>query len=66
MSYRDSLVWLIIHYLGNFIANFAEHTTPLRNLLKKDALFKLQKPQLDVIENLKTLVTSAPCLTIFD
>ena len=28
--------------------------------------FGLQKSQLDAIENLKTLVTSAPCLKIFD
>ena len=46
----------MINYLGKFIPNLAEHTTPLRNLLKKDVVFKLQKPQIDPIENLKTLV----------
>ena len=56
----------MINYLGKFIPNLAKHTTPLGNLLKKDVVFKLQKPQLDAIENLKTLVTSAPCLKIFD
>ena len=56
----------VINYLGRFIPNLTEHTAPLRNLLKKDVFFKLQKPQLHVIENLKTLVTSAPCLKIFD
>ena len=56
----------VINYLGKFIPNLTEHTAPLRNLLKKDVFFKLQKPQLHVIENLKTLVTSAPCLKIFD
>ena len=55
----------MVNYLGKFIPNLAEHTTPLRNLLKKD-VFKLQKPQFDTIENLKTLVTSALCLKIFD
>ena len=49
-----------------FIPNLAEHTTSLRNLIKKDVVFKLQKPQLDAIENLKTLVTSARCLKVFD
>ena len=56
----------MINYLGKFIPNLAKHTTPLGNLLKKDVVFQLQKPQLDAIENLKTLVTSAPCLKIFD
>ena len=54
----------MVYYLGKFIPNLAEHTTPLWNLLKKDVVFKLQKPQLDAIKNLKTLVTSAPCLKI--
>ena len=56
----------MVNYLGKFIPNLAEHITPLRNLLKKDVVFKLQKPQLDAIENLKTIVTSAPYLKIFD
>ena len=56
----------MVNYLGKFILNPAEHSTPLRNLLKKVVVFKLQEPQLDAIENLKTLVTSAPCLKIFD
>ena len=56
----------MVNYLGKFIPNLAESTTPLRNFLRKDAVFKLQKPQLDSIENLKTLVTSGPCLKIFD
>ena len=29
-------------------------------------MFALQKPQLDDMENLKTLVTLAPCLKIFN
>ena len=56
----------MVNYLGKFILNLAEHSTPLRKLLKKCVVFKLQEPQLDAIENLKTLVTSALCLKIFD
>ena len=56
----------MVSYLWKIIPNLAEHTTPLRNLLKKDVAFKLQKPQLNAIKNSKTLVTSAPCLKIFD
>ena len=56
----------MVNYLGKFISNLAEHTTPLRNLLKKCIVFELQKPQLQAIENLKILVTPGPCLKIFD
>ena len=56
----------MVNYLGKLIPNLAEHNIPLHNLLKKKVVFKLQKPQLEAIENLKTLVTSAPCLKIFD
>ena len=40
----------LVNYQGKFIPNLADHTTPLWNLLKKDVV----------------LVTSAPCLKIFD
>ena len=56
----------MVNYIGKCIPNLAKHTTPLHNLLKKDVAFKLQKPQLDAIKNLESLVTSAPCLKIFD
>ena len=49
------------NYLEKFIPNLAEHSTPLRNLLKKDIIFELQKTPLDAFENLKTLITSASC-----
>ena len=56
----------MINYLRKFIPNLAKYATPLHNLLKKDVVFKLQKPKFDAIENLKTLVTSASCQKIFD
>ena len=56
----------MVNYLSKFIPNLAEVTAPLRVLLKKDVVFKLQKSQLDVIEKLKTLITSAPILKSFD
>ena len=34
--------------------------------MKRDVVFYLQKSQLDAIEKLKTLITSAPILNIFD
>ena len=56
----------MVNYLGKFVPILTKRTTPFCNLLKKDVVFKLQKPELDAIENLKTLVTSAPCLKILD
>ena len=35
----------MINYLGKFIPKLAKHAFPLRNLLKKDVVLKLQKPQ---------------------
>ena len=55
----------IVNYLSKFILNLVKHTTSLHKL-KKDVVFELQKPQLDATENLKTLVTSAPCHKISD
>ena len=71
MSVPQSLTELqrflgMVNYLSKFIPNLAEVTAPLRVLLKKDVVFKLQKSQLDVIEKLKTLITSAPILKSFD
>ena len=67
MSVPQSLAELqrflgMVNYLGKFIPNLAEVTSPLRALLKKDVAFNLQKPQLDAIEKLKTLIASAPIL----
>ena len=56
----------MITYLGKFIPNLAEVTSPLRTLLKKEVEFKLEKPQLDAIRELKLLVTTTPCLKIFN
>ena len=71
MSVPQSLTELqrflgMVNYLGKYIPNLAEVTPPLRELLKKDVAFNLQKLQLDAIEKLKTLITSAPILKIFD
>ena len=56
----------MITYLGKFIPNLAEGTSPLCTLLKKEVEFKLEKPQLDAIGKLKLLVTTTPCLKIFN
>ena len=56
----------MVNYLGKFITNLAEVTAPLRALLKKDVAFNLKKLQLDAIEKLNRLITSAPILKIFN
>ena len=56
----------MITYLGKYILNLAEVTSPLRTQLKKEVEFKLEKPQLDAIGKPKILVTITPCLKIFN
>ena len=56
----------IITYLGKFIPNLAEVTSPLRTLLKKQVEFKLEKPQLNAIGKLKLLVTTTSFLKNFN
>ena len=56
----------MITYLGHFIRNLAELTCPPRTLLKKEVEFKLEKSQLNTIGKLKGLVTTTPCLKIFN
>ena len=56
----------MVNYLGKFIPNFAEVTAPLRTLLTKGVVFNSQKPQLNTVEKLKSLITSDLILKIFD
>ena len=56
----------MITYLGKFIPNLSEVTSPFRTLLKKEVEFKLEKPQLDAIGKLILLVRTIPCLKIFN
>ena len=47
-----------VNYPGKFIPNLAEIIAPHQTLLTKIVVFNLQKPQLNAIENLKTLIAS--------
>ena len=64
LNFRDFREWYTIS--ANSFPNLAEVTAQLRTLLKKKVVFNLQEPQLDAIEKLKTLITSARALKIFD
>ena len=56
----------MVNYLGKFIPNLSDETTPLRALLKNETEFLMQKPQLDAFEKLKRLISSVPVLQFFD
>ena len=56
----------MINYLGKFLPNLAEETSPLRLLLKKDNEFMMDEPQVDSVDRLKRLVTTAPVLGYFN
>ena len=56
----------MITNLWEVIPNLVEVTSPRRTLLKKEVKFKLEKPQLDAIGKFKLLVTTTPCLKVFN
>ena len=56
----------IVTYLGKFILSLAEVIIPLRAHLKEDVGLNLENPLLNATEKLKTFITSAPILKIFD
>ena len=55
----------MVMYLGKFVKNLSEITVPLRLLLSKDAEWSIQKPQLDAINTLKLILTTAPLLQFY-
>lgn len=56
----------IINYVRNFIPNLADITAPLRDLLKKNILFRWEKIHTDTVEKIKNILTSPVVLRSFD
>ena len=56
----------MFNYLSQFIPNMAQHSEPLRRLLKKDSAWVWQKEQEDSLKLLKNLISSQPVLHFFD
>ena len=56
----------MVNYLGKFLPSLSKVSEPLWKLLEKDAIWSLEKPQLEAIKKLKELVTSSPVLKFFD
>ena len=56
----------MVNYLGKFVPNLANETAPLRQLLEKESVWSMDKPQCVAIEKLKSLVTNAPILKFYN
>ena len=55
----------MITYLGKFIPKLSQETAPLRELLKKNMEFVIQKPQKDAFDRLKVLISTIPLQSKF-
>jgi hypothetical protein len=55
-----------VNYLGKFCPGLAEHTEPLRTLLRKKTEFMWEKPQIDAFGKIKELVVNSPVLKHFE
>ena len=53
-------------YSSKFIPNFADITTPLRTLTKKNHVFQWKKEHSDAFKKLKKLLTESPVMAYFD
>ena len=56
----------MINYCNRFIPDFSTVTAPIRQLTKKNAEFKWDKPQQEAFSTLKALLTDAPVLAFYD
>ena len=56
----------MVTYLGKFISKLSQETAPLRELLKKNMEFVIQKPQKDAFDRLKTLISTTPVLQYYN
>jgi hypothetical protein len=56
----------VTNYLAKFIPNYSTVTTPLRELLRKDVVFRWDHSQEKAFQKLKELLASPPVLCYFD
>lgn len=56
----------VTNYLSKFIPNYSTITTPLRELLRKDVVFRWDQPQDIAFRKLKGILVSPPVLCYFD
>ena len=55
-----------VNYLGKFLPNLSDKTSPLRKLLEKDVQWIWEKEQNDAFEILKESITKAPFLKYYN
>lgn len=56
----------MVTYMSSFIPNLADHTAPLRNLLKENVDFALNPSHSKVFEEVKLLICTATTLAYYD
>ena len=56
----------MVNQLGKFLANLAEKTRPLQELLHKDRAWLWRTPQQEAFDKVKEALTTAPVLALFD
>ena len=56
----------MITYVGKFVPKLSEITKPLRDLLDKNAEFKITQEHEDALKKIKQILTSNPILKVFD
>ena len=56
----------MVNYLGKFVANLSHETATLRELLKKDTIFCMGKPQIETFHRLRNIITKAPILQFYN
>ena len=56
----------MVIYQGKFVPKLSQETAPLRELLKKNLEFVIQKPQKDAFDGLKTLILTIPVLQFYN
>lgn len=52
-------------YFRKFIPNYAHIARPLKNLFKKESIFKMEANEINAVTKLKSLLVSEPVLRIF-
>ena len=56
----------LINYMGRFIPNLAEHSSPLRAMLRKEVVFVWGDEQQRSFDCLKKIIVSDQCLAKYD
>lgn len=56
----------VVNYMRSFIPNLAEHTAPLRELLRKNVSFMWLDVHSSAVDKIKSLIMNTPMLKSFD